>query len=99
MFEQATEGQGRSANASLQAGRIEVIGFPPEGRSQAIERADKVLFLGTGERRFPRVFAVGHAAPQASSANLLHLPVNQSSSFPTYCVLSSDHRSCVEVHV
>jgi len=62
MLEQAAEGQRGGADAGLQSGCVEVVGLPPEGRAQAVERTDEVLGLGAGEGWFPRVVAAGHGA-------------------------------------
>ena len=59
VLEEAAEGEARGSDAGPQAGAVEVVGLPAEGRSHPLEGAHELLDVSAGERWLPRGL-VGH---------------------------------------
>jgi hypothetical protein len=64
MLQKPAECHRRRADTGLQPGGVQAASLPPERRTQAVQRADKLLRLGTGDRRFPRRDSHGRNLPE-----------------------------------
>jgi hypothetical protein len=64
MLQKPAECHRRRADAGLQSGGVQAASLPPERRTQAVQRADKLLRLGAGDRRFPRCDSHGRNLPE-----------------------------------